>query len=77
MNIGLNKMSSSTSMSSSSAAASDWKEQVMKILNKISAKKEAEDFKHPVPWQQLGLLDYPEVKAHVVAADGAVLLYAL
>jgi len=38
------------------------KDIVMKILQKIFSRRDAEDFRYPVPWQELGLTDYPEVR---------------
>lgn len=43
--------------------SSDWKDSILKILQKIYTRRESEDFRHPVPWKELGLTDYPEVKS--------------
>lgn len=39
----------------------DWTGIIKAILEKVSNRPEADDFKEPVPWQELNLLDYPEI----------------
>jgi hypothetical protein len=40
---------------------SSWKEDILKLLNKIQSKKESEFFREPVDWEALGLTDYPVI----------------
>lgn len=54
-------MKSSIELNSFTALTKDESKKVMQLLQGLFDNSESTDFREPVPWQELNLVDYPEV----------------